>query len=77
MWITRVSISKTGFHNHGDGRDHRAGFFSYQRLRVEQMPDVSLPYVYVQTDWPGASPEAVKIRTSPSRSSTRSTPFPV
>src|SRR5262245_61391065 len=36
------------------------GCFSYARLKVEQMPDVSLPFVYVQTVYPGSSPEAVE-----------------
>ena len=36
------------------------GLFSYLRLRVEQMPDISLPFVLIQTRYPGASPEAVE-----------------
>ena len=36
------------------------GLFSYARLRVEQMPDVSLPFVFVMTVYPGASPEVVE-----------------
>ncbi|MBN8478322.1 MAG: efflux RND transporter permease subunit [Burkholderiales bacterium] len=60
MWITRVSIANPVFATMVMVAITVLGFFSYQRLRVEQMPDVSLPYVYVQTDWPGASPEAVE-----------------
>ncbi|HEY5898654.1 MAG TPA: efflux RND transporter permease subunit [Burkholderiales bacterium] len=33
------------------------GIFSYQRLRVEAMPDVRPPFVAVRVDYPGASPE--------------------
>jgi hydrophobe/amphiphile efflux-1 (HAE1) family protein len=36
------------------------GIFSYARLRVEQMPDVTLPYVLILTAYPGASPEVVE-----------------
>ena len=36
------------------------GLFAYNRLRVEQMPDVTLPYVLVLTTYPGAAPEAVE-----------------
>ena len=36
------------------------GLFSYARLRVEQMPDVSLPFVMIMTAYPGAAPEAVE-----------------
>jgi multidrug efflux pump subunit AcrB len=40
------------------------GMFSYARLRVEQMPDVALPYVDVETAYPGASPEVVETDVS-------------
>ena len=36
------------------------GAFSYARLPVEQMPEVSMPVVGVSVRWPGASPEAVE-----------------
>jgi hydrophobe/amphiphile efflux-1 (HAE1) family protein len=36
------------------------GLFSYQRLKVEQMPEVALPFVLVLTQYPGAAPEAVE-----------------
>jgi multidrug efflux pump subunit AcrA (membrane-fusion protein) len=35
------------------------GPFAYARLRVEQRPGVSLPFVLVPTEYPGASPEVV------------------
>jgi HAE1 family hydrophobic/amphiphilic exporter-1 len=34
--------------------------FSYQRLQVDQFPDVTFPVVVVQTDYPGAAPESVE-----------------
>ncbi|HEY6353507.1 MAG TPA: efflux RND transporter permease subunit, partial [Burkholderiaceae bacterium] len=36
------------------------GLFSYARLNVEQMPDVSPPGAFVDVRYPGASPEAVE-----------------
>ncbi len=36
------------------------GLFAYNHLRVEQMPDVSLPFLLVETNYPGASPEVVE-----------------
>ena len=36
------------------------GLFSYQRLRVDQFPDVTFPIVVVQTEYPGAAPETVE-----------------
>ena len=35
------------------------GLFAYQRLPVDQMPDVTFPFVQVTTSYPGASSEAV------------------
>jgi len=51
------------------------GIFSYQRLRVEAMPDVRPPFVAIKVDYPGASPSSSRT-TSRSRSRTRSTPSP-
>jgi HAE1 family hydrophobic/amphiphilic exporter-1 len=36
------------------------GIFSYQRMQVDQFPDVTFPVVVVQTEYPGASPEVVE-----------------
>ena len=36
------------------------GLFSYARLGVEQMPDVSPPIVFTEVKYPGASPAAVE-----------------
>ena len=36
------------------------GIFSYNRLPVEQMPEVSNPRVFVSIAYPGASPEQVE-----------------
>ncbi|MEP7328391.1 MAG: efflux RND transporter permease subunit, partial [Betaproteobacteria bacterium] len=37
------------------------GLFSYSRLPVEQMPEVSLPFLIIQTSYPGASPEQIEV----------------
>ena len=60
MWITRVSINNPVFATMVMVAIAVLGIFSYTRLKVEQMPDVSLPFVFVQTSYPGASPEAVE-----------------
>ncbi|MEO6564593.1 MAG: efflux RND transporter permease subunit [Casimicrobiaceae bacterium] len=36
------------------------GLFSYARLPVEQMPEVTLPFLVIQTQYPGASPEQIE-----------------
>jgi hydrophobe/amphiphile efflux-1 (HAE1) family protein len=60
MWMTRVSIRNPVFATMVMVGLMVLGLFSYQRLKVEQMPDVSLPFVLVLTSYPGASPEAVE-----------------
>src|SRR5512137_2008276 len=60
MWITRVSIDNPVFATMVMVAITVLGLFSYNRLRVEQMPDVTLPFLIVQTSYPGASPEAVE-----------------
>ena len=61
MWITRTSIGNPVFATMVMIGITVLGLFSYARLRVEQMPDVSLPFVFVLTQYPGASPEAVEV----------------
>ncbi|MEO5699857.1 MAG: efflux RND transporter permease subunit [Casimicrobiaceae bacterium] len=60
MWITRVSIRNPVFATMVMVGLTVLGLFAYQRLRVEQMPDVSLPFVLVLTQYPGAAPESVE-----------------
>ena len=60
MWMTRVSIRNPVFATMVMVGIAVLGLFAYQRLKVEQMPDVSLPYVLVLTNYPGAAPEAVE-----------------
>ncbi len=60
MWITRVSINHPVFATMVMAALMVMGLFSYQRLRIEQMPDVSFPGVFINVQYPGASPEAVE-----------------
>ena len=60
MWMTRVSINHPVFATMVMVALTVLGVFSYERLRVEAMPDVRPPYVNIQVAYPGASPEQVE-----------------
>jgi HAE1 family hydrophobic/amphiphilic exporter-1 len=60
MWITRTSINNPVFATMVMVAITVLGIFSYRELKVEQMPDVALPFVNVTTLYPGAAPEAVE-----------------
>jgi multidrug efflux pump subunit AcrB len=60
MWITRVSIQNPVFATMVMTALCVIGLFSWQRLGVEQMPDISFPGAYIEVSYPGASPEAVE-----------------
>ncbi|SNS42239.1 hydrophobic/amphiphilic exporter-1, HAE1 family [Noviherbaspirillum humi] len=60
MWFTRISIGNPVLATMMMVAFVVLGLFSYQRLRVDQFPDVTFPVVVVQTDYPGASPETVE-----------------
>ncbi len=60
MWFTRVSISNPVMAVMVMLAFVVLGLFSYQRLKVDQFPDIDFPTVVVQTDYPGASPEVVE-----------------
>ena len=60
MWITRISINNPVFATMVMVGIAVLGLFAYNRLQVEQMPDVSLPFVLVLTSYPGAAPEVVE-----------------
>ncbi|HEY3180950.1 MAG TPA: efflux RND transporter permease subunit [Casimicrobiaceae bacterium] len=61
MLITRISIKNPVFATMVMVGITVLGIFSYVRLRVEQMPDVTLPFVLILTNYPGAAPEAVEV----------------
>src|SRR5215218_2601826 len=60
MWITRTSINNPVFATMMMVALCVLGLFSYNALRVERMPDITVPFVFVQVQYPGASPEAVE-----------------
>jgi len=60
MWFTRISIGNPVLATMMMLAFVVLGLFSYQRLQVDQFPDVTFPVVVVQTDYPGASPETVE-----------------
>jgi multidrug efflux pump subunit AcrB len=60
MWLTRVSINQPVFATMVMVALCVLGLFSYQRLGVESMPEISVPGVWIEYSYPGASPEAVE-----------------
>lgn len=60
MWITRVSINNPVFACMVMVALCVLGLFSYAKLGVEQMPDISFPGAWLEVRYPGASPEAVE-----------------
>jgi HAE1 family hydrophobic/amphiphilic exporter-1 len=64
MWFTRVSIANPVMAVMVMLAFVVLGLFSYQRLKVDQFPDIDFPTVVVQTDYPGASPEVVESEVS-------------
>ena len=60
MWMTRVSIANPVFAAMVMVALCVLGLFSYARLGVEQMPDISFPGAWIEIPYPGASPEAVE-----------------
>jgi len=60
MWITRTSINNPVFAAMVMVALCVLGVFSYNRLRVERMPDITVPFVFIQVQYPGAAPEAVE-----------------
>jgi HAE1 family hydrophobic/amphiphilic exporter-1 len=60
MWFTRISIAHPVFATMMMVAFLVLGVFSYNRLPVEQFPDVAFPVVVVNTTFPGASPEVVE-----------------
>ncbi len=59
MWFTRISINNPVFAAMMMAAFLVIGLFSYERLKVDQFPDITFPVVVVQTAF-GASPESVE-----------------
>src|SRR5258706_6285050 len=60
MWITRTSINQPVFATMVMVALCVLGIFSYNALRVERMPDITVPFVFIQVNYPGSSPEGVE-----------------
>ncbi len=60
MWITKISIRHPVFATMVMVALMVLGLFSYRGLGLESMPNVDIPHVWVQVNYPGASPEQVE-----------------
>ena len=60
MWFTKVSLHNPVMATMVMLAFVVLGLFSYQRLSIEQFPNVDFPVVVVSVDYPGASPEVVE-----------------
>jgi hydrophobic/amphiphilic exporter-1 (mainly G- bacteria), HAE1 family len=60
MWFTQVSLKNPVFATMVMLALVVLGLFSYQRLQVDQFPNIDLPVVVITTEYPGASPEIVE-----------------
>ena len=60
MWFTRISVKYPVFTIMMMLCLLVLGFASWQRMSVEEFPDVDFPFVVVYTSYPGASPEMIE-----------------
>ena len=60
MWFTRVSLKNPVFATMVMLALVVLGMFSYQRLKVDQFPNIDFPVVVISAEYPGASPEIVE-----------------
>ncbi|TWO73042.1 efflux RND transporter permease subunit [Caenimonas sedimenti] len=60
MWFTRVSLKNPVFATMVMLAIVVLGLFSWQRLKVDQFPNIDFPVVVVTAEYPGASPEIVE-----------------
>jgi len=60
MWFTQVSLRNPVFATMVMLAFVVLGLFSYQRLQVDQFPNIDFPVVVITTEYPGASPEIVE-----------------
>jgi HAE1 family hydrophobic/amphiphilic exporter-1 len=60
MWFTKVSLKNPVFATMVMLAIVVLGLFSYQRMQVDQFPNIDLPVVVITADYPGASPEIVE-----------------
>ncbi|MES2911334.1 MAG: efflux RND transporter permease subunit, partial [Pseudomonadota bacterium] len=60
MWFTQVSLKNPVFATMVMVAIVVLGLFSYQRMQVDQFPNIDLPVVVITAEYPGASPEIVE-----------------
>ncbi len=60
MWFTEVSLKNPVFATMVMAALVVLGLFSYQRLQVDQFPNIDFPVVVITAEYPGASPEIVE-----------------
>jgi HAE1 family hydrophobic/amphiphilic exporter-1 len=64
MWFTRISLKNPVFATMVMLAFVVMGLFAFQRLKVDQFPNIDIPVVVVITEYPGASPEIVESEVS-------------
>ncbi len=64
MWFTRVSLKNPVFATMVMLALVVLGLFAFQRLKVDQFPNIDFPVVVISTEYPGASPEIVESEVS-------------
>ncbi len=64
MWFTQVSLKNPVFATMVMLAFVVLGLFSYQRLQIDQFPNIDFPVVVITTEYPGASPEIVESEVS-------------
>ncbi len=64
MWFTRVSLHNPVFATMLMLALVVLGLFAFQRLKVDQFPNIDFPVVVISTEYPGASPEIVENEVS-------------
>lgn len=63
MWFTRVSLQNPVFATMVMAALVVLGLFSFQRLKVDQFPNIDFPVVVVITEYPGASPRLWRVKS--------------
>ncbi len=64
MWFTRVSLHNPVFATMLMLALVVLGLFAFQRLKVDQFPNIDFPVVVISTEYPGAAPEIVESEVS-------------
>ena len=64
MWFTRISLQNPVLATMVMFAFVVLGLFSYQRLQIDQFPNIDFPVVVVTTEYPGASPEIIESEVS-------------